>query len=416
MRPMRSAQALRGSNLFLAFLGGLVALGPLSIDAYMPVMPDMALHFNVDMVAVNLTITAYVFGGALGQFFAGALSDHIGRRPLGLIGLLIFAAASLAVAVAARIEQVWTLRALQALGAGTASVICIAQLRDIYRPEEVGRKIANVTLVMLVAPMAAPMIGAALAQLGWASVFHFLTIYGFLYLLIYFFYVPETGVSERRAVTLGSLMNSYGAVLRHRVGGRRIAQRVMLFSACGAGIFMSYLTNAAYIYMEHFQLSAFQFAAAFGAGGLAIIVGNRSAVRLMGKFPPARILRAANALHLGAILAALAGALLFPNSLSVAISALLAIVGVGGAIAPSASGYFIGLFEQDVGSAASLSATFVFMVGAAFGALAALLSGGGLAPIFLVMLAAGLLARWALPRHAPSVADPPCPARPQRRA
>ena len=87
---MRSAQALRGSNLFLVFLGGLVALGPLSIDAYMPVMPDMAAYFKVDVVAVNLTIAAYIFGGALGQFFAGTLSDHLGRRPLGLVGLLVF--------------------------------------------------------------------------------------------------------------------------------------------------------------------------------------------------------------------------------------------------------------------------------------------------------------------------------------
>ncbi len=398
---MRSAQALRGSNLFLVFLGGLVALGPLSIDAYMPVMPDMAAYFKVDMVAVNLTITAYIFGGALGQFFAGALSDHLGRRPLGLVGLLIFTAASLAVTFAIRIEQVWALRVLQALGAGTASVICIAQVRDLYRPEEVARKIANVTLVMLVAPMAAPMIGATLAQLGWASVFHFLALYGFLYLLIYFFYVPETGAGERRAVTLRSLNNSYLAVLRHQVGGRRIAQRIMVFSACTSGIFLSYLTNAAFIYMQHFDLSEFQFAAAFAAGGLAIMVGNRTAAKLMGRFPPARILRAANALHLGAILSALAGSLLFPNSLGVAMGALLAIVAIGGGIAPSASGYFIGLFEEDVGSAASLSSTFIFMVGAAFGALATLLSGGSLTPIFLVMLAAGLLARWALPPQAP---------------
>ena len=399
---MRSAQALRGSNWFLIFLGGLVALGPLSIDAYMPVMPDMASHFQVDMVAVNLTITAYIFGGALGQFFAGALSDHLGRRPLGLVGLLIFTAASLAIAIVVRIELVWALRALQALGAGTASVICIAQLRDLYRPEEVGRKIANVTLVMLVAPMAAPMIGAALARLGWASVFYFLALYGFLYLLIYCFQIPETAAGERRAVTLGSLASSYRAVLRHRLGGRRIAQRIMLFSACASGIFLSYLTNAAYIYMQHFDLSEFQFALAFGAGGLAIMAGNRTAARLMGKFPPVRILRAANALHLGAILAALAGSLLFPGSLGVAIGTLLAIVAIGGGIAPSASGYFIGLFEQNVGSAASLSSTFIFMVGAMFGALAALLSGGSLTPIFLVMLAAGLLARWALPRLGPS--------------
>ena len=199
---MQSAQALRGSNLFLLFLGGVVALAPLSIDAYLPAIPAMAVYFDVNIVAVNLSLSTYVLGAAMGQFFGGALSDFLGRRRLGIAGLLMFVVCSLLITVATSIEKVWLLRALQALGGGVASVICMAQVRDIYPPEEVGKKIANVILVMLVAPTVAPMIGALLMQLGWKSIFYFLALYAGLYLMIYFFYVPETNMGARPAANV----------------------------------------------------------------------------------------------------------------------------------------------------------------------------------------------------------------------
>ena len=397
---MQSVQALRGSSFFLVFLGGLIALAPLSIDAYMPALPDMAIYFGVEIAAVNLTLTTYLLGSALGQLFGGALSDHLGRRPVGLVGLLLFVIASLLITAATDIGQVWALRALQALGGGAASVVCMAQVRDVYPANLVPRKIANVMLVMLVAPMVAPTIGAVLMQLGWKSVFYFLAAYTGFYLLVYFFYLPETNARGRRALTLSTLLGSYIAVLRHRVRGKPVAQRLTAFSACGAGIFLSYLTNAAFIYMQHFGLGEFEFAAAFAAGGLAIMAGNRVAAALMGRHPPLRILRWANTLHLVVVAAGVAGSWLLPHSLPAGMAVLFLIMGIGGAVAPSASGFYMSLFDENAGSAASLSTTLIFMVGALFGALAALLSADGLTPIFLVMLAAGTLARLALPRQA----------------
>ena len=403
---MQSIQALRGSSFFLVFLGGLIALGPLSIDAYMPALPDMAIYFEVEIAAVNLTLTTYLLGGALGQLFGGALSDHLGRRPVGLVGLLLFVTASLLITAATDIGQVWALRALQALGAGAAAVVCMAQVRDVYPPNQVPKKIANVTLVMLVAPMLAPGIGAALMQLGWKSVFYFLAAYTGFCLLVYFFYLPETNAEGRKALTATTLLGSYRAVLRHRVRGKPVAQRITAFSACGAGIFLSYLTNAAFMYMQHFGLGEFEFAAAFAAGGLAIITGNRVAAALLGRHPPLRILRWANALHLAVVAAGLASAWLLPHSLPAGMAVLLLILAIGGAVAPSASGFYMSLFDENAGSAAALSATLIFMVGALFGALAAVLSTDGLAPVFLVMLTAGILARLALPPPADAPANP----------
>ena len=398
--PMFTVQTLRNSQWFLVFLGGLVALTPLSIDAYLPAMPDMAGHFATDFTAVNLTLTLYVLGSAAGQFFGGALSDHLGRRPLGLLGLLVFVLASLLITVATSIQQVWLLRVLQALGGGVASVICMAQVRDIFTAEEVPVKIANIILIMLLAPMLAPLIGAVLLQLGWESIFLFLALYAGFFLLIYFFGIPETGAAhggQARKLSWRSLGAGYLAVLRQRRNGRRIALRLILFSACSSGIFMCYLTNAAFIYMQYFGLNEFEFSALFAAGSLTMMGGNRGAVWLLRRRSPLRVLSLVNGLHIAALTLGLACVLLL-DSPWVSMASLLLVVGISGAVAPTAAGFYMSLFMENSGTAASLKTTLMFSFGSLIGALAALLSAGELLPIFVVMLASGCLGRLVLPK------------------
>jgi DHA1 family bicyclomycin/chloramphenicol resistance-like MFS transporter len=307
--------------------------------------------------------------------------------------------ATLLITGATTIEQVWALRALQAVGGGASSVVCMAQVRDIYPPSEVGNKIANVMMVMLVAPLIAPLLGALLMPWGWKSIFYFLALYASVYFTIYCFYIPETNADERRRVTFRSMTASYKAVLAHRVDGRRKAQRLMCFSACSAGIFMSYLTNAAFIYMQHFGLNEFEFSAAFATAGLAMMVGNRSAAKLMSVYSPAKVLLWANGCHIVAIAAAVVWLVLFGSNLWATMLIMMVIVAISGAVGPSAAGLYISLFHENVGSAASLNSTFMFMFGALFGALSALVAGGSLTPIFLAMLVAAILARIALPRE-----------------
>ena len=397
---MFTVQTLRNSQWFLVFLGGLVALTPLSIDAYLPAMPDMAGHFATDITAVNLTLTLYVLGSAAGQFLGGALSDHLGRRPLGLLGLLVFALASLLITLATSIQQVWLLRVLQALGGGAASVVCMAQVRDTFSAEEVPVKIANIILIMLLAPMLAPLIGAVLLQLGWESIFLFLALYAGFFLFIYFFGIPETRAvhgGQPRKLSWRSLGAGYLAVLRQRRNGRRIALRLILFSACSSGIFMSYLTNAAFIYMQYFGLNEFEFSALFAVGSLAMMAGNRGAVWLLKRRPPLRVLSLVNALHIAALTLGLACVLLL-DSPWVSMATLLLVVGISGAVAPTASGFYMSLFMENSGTAASLKTTLMFSFGSLIGASAALLSAGELLPIFAVMLTAGCLGRLVLPK------------------
>ncbi|HET7132133.1 MAG TPA: MFS transporter [Gammaproteobacteria bacterium] len=161
----------------IVFLGALIAIGALSLDAYLPAMPAMAQSFGVDSVAMSHTISMYLVGYGLGQFFGGSFSDQIGRKRIGLIGLSIFAVAAVAIGFATTVEQVQWLRLVQAIGGGFSTVICMAIVRDVYPVEEIGRRMSMVLLTMLASPVIAPSLGAALLRFGWPTIFFFKAAY-----------------------------------------------------------------------------------------------------------------------------------------------------------------------------------------------------------------------------------------------
>jgi len=388
--------SLAHSRFFLFFLGGLIALAPFSIDTYLPGLPTIAEDFGSDMVAANLTMTTFLIGYGIGQFFGGSLSDQLGRKPIGLFGLATFLVSSLLIASASGIGEVHALRFTQAIGGGFASVICLAQVRDIYPPGEVSTRIATVIMVVLVAPLIAPALGALLLQFGWQWIFYFLSLYAFVFFLVYLTTIPETRSGPRMPLSAATLFAGYVSVIRHRLDGRLIAVRYCLFSAFTAGIFMSFLTNASHIYMQIYGLNEFEFSLAFGANALALMIGNRLVVRLIGRFATIRLLKFANLAQIVLLTVAVVLLAMGQANFWTIYAVLLSVIGLNGAINPAASGAFIALFDRNSGSAASLIATLIFLLGSLFGALAAITSGGSLLPIFAVMLLAALLARGML--------------------
>ena len=200
---MTSAARIAGlPSYFIVFVASMVAIGPFAIDTYLPAMPAMATNLGVEIVSVNATLSTYLFGFAFGQMFGGPISDQIGRRRIGLLGLVVFSAASVLIALAESIEVILWLRALQAVGGGFATVICMAMVRDAYEPMEAAKRFPVVMLVMLGAPLAAPAIGAALLSFGWPSIFIFLALYG-LAVLVAFLPVPETASMRTGKLELG---------------------------------------------------------------------------------------------------------------------------------------------------------------------------------------------------------------------
>jgi hypothetical protein len=138
--PIRGTLPPHVARYMILFVGALVAIGPLSLDAYLPAMPSMADAFHVGIVRINNTISIYLVAYGIGQFFGGAFSDQIGRKRIGLIGLSIFVLASLAIAFSTTAEEVQWLRFVQAIGGGFSTVICMAIVRDVYHVDELGRR------------------------------------------------------------------------------------------------------------------------------------------------------------------------------------------------------------------------------------------------------------------------------------
>jgi MFS transporter, DHA1 family, multidrug resistance protein len=390
---------------FILFIGALIALGPLSLDAYLPAMPQMAEAFGVGIVNLNNTISTYLVGYGFGQFFGGAFSDQIGRKRIGLIGLAVFVAATVAIAFAGTIGQVQWLRFVQAIGGGFSTVICMAAVRDVYPLEQLGRKFATVTMIMLIAPLIAPTIGALLLTFGWQSIFAAKAVYAALLLLVYYRWVPETHCGDWRNLSVSSTLRQCAEVVRRRVDGRRLPMRYALAMSLSAAVFMTFLTNSSFLYMGYFGVSPAAFPVFFGLNVVGMMSANFLCMKRLGAdnagkyFRRGLAVQAIGALYL--LLIVVAGL----DSLWTVVPGIMLVVSTLGIVGPAGSARYMGFFHKLSGSASSTYTTMMFSGGAALGALTGVLFDGTLLPVVVVMTAASLAAN-AVARSIPREREP----------
>ncbi|MFK8021323.1 MAG: multidrug effflux MFS transporter [Pseudomonadales bacterium] len=383
--------ALRGHFFFIPFVSILLALNALSIDAYLPAIPTMAEHFSVEISAVNLTMSFFLVGGAIGQFFGGALSDQMGRKTLGLAGLAAYSIAALLIVFAEDMQQVYGLRLVQAVGSGLCAVISMAQVRDVFAAEELQQRYSNMIMVMLVAALIAPLLGASLLQLGWQAIFIFIGALGAACFLIYWLFIPETMEATRQKPQFKRMLRGYKNVVMHRKNNRITAFKFILFSGFSGGIFMSFLTNSASIFMGYFHLSEYTFALLFGSVSIGLMTGNRLVNRFGKRKPALWVMRFSNAAQI-ATLSFLVGALYLGfESIELVGLSLLVVLVFFGMSGPSATAALMALFKEDSGSAASLNSTFVFGGGALIGGISTVISQGQPLPVASVMLGSAVL-------------------------
>jgi len=390
---MYTKQQLTVSRFFLVFIAGLAALGPIGIDAYLPTLPNLANDFGVTMATANLTVSTFMMGMALGQFLGGPLSDQLGRKTIGLAGLSLFIAASVLIALANNIEQVLVLRLIQAIGGGFTSVICMAQVRDVFEPKDVGKKFANIILVILIAPMFAPTIGTIISVYGWRTIFVTLAVFTSAMALTYLVRIPETNSSIPEKFSVKQIFVGYWAAINNRTNGNLIALRYATFTGFSAGVLFCYVTNAAFILIDHFQQTKFQFSLYFGVMVFALMIGNRLTARIMNDTELPSIIYWANLLQLATATAMVILCAVNEPSLWQILLGMGILMACNGAISPASGGHFISLFDKNIGAASSLNSTFMFAFGALIGGLASVLSNGELLPIFAVMLASSICAR-----------------------
>lgn len=351
----------RGMLRYALVLGLLSAIGPSSIDMYLPALPQIAQELSASEAGVQMTITVYFAALAVGQMIYGPWSDQSGRRVPMLFGLALFAVASVGAALAGSLTELAAWRALQGLGGASVMVITRAVVRDRHTGAEGTRLMALVMLVIAISPMLAPLAGTGIMALaGWRAVFWVLCGICLAGLTLVLFALDETLPPERRVpVNLAAMRTGAARLLRdpHFMG-------LTLVGALGMSSFFVYLTSAPFVYTQQFGLTPTGFSLAFAVNAL----GFFSATQLAG--PLAARIGLASSILLGTALFAGFSLLLLLLTLTtgVALFVMIALLFLGnaglGLVIPTATVMALDPHGEIAGLASSLGGTLQLMLGA----------------------------------------------------
>ena len=286
-------------------LGALVALGPLTIDMYLPALPTIVKDIHTTDAAAQLTLTGTLVGLALGQLLVGPLSDTFGRRRPLLVGVGVHVLASLMCLVAPNVEVLGALRLLQGVGAAAASVVAMAIVRDLFTGRAAATLFSRLMLVLGVAPVLAPTIGGEVLRFtSWRGVFAVLAVLGLLLVALAARAVPETlPAARRRPLGLRSTLRTYGGLLRDRT----FLGLVLVAGLAMAALF-GYVAGSSFVFQDEFGLDQQQFGLVFGAGAIFLIGATQLNAALLSRVEPRTIVPAALVLGTvaGAVLVVLA--------------------------------------------------------------------------------------------------------------
>ncbi|MDR0717192.1 MAG: multidrug effflux MFS transporter [Azoarcus sp.] len=270
-------------------LAALAAIGPFSIDTYLPAFHAMASELGATQNEVQQTLTAYMASFAVMVLWHGALSDRFGRRPILIGTSLLYALASVICVLAPSIGWLWAGRVMQGVCAGAGMVVGRAMIRDLYEGAQAQRLMAQVMLIFGIAPAIAPLAGGALLELsGWRSIFVFLCALGIGLAWLCWRTLPETLPPEaRQPFAPAALARAYREVLTHR--------GFMLLSLGIAVIFNGYflyVVSAPVFIREHLGLGSHGFAALFLPAVGCMMLGSFASARLAGRWSEWRTIRA----------------------------------------------------------------------------------------------------------------------------
>lgn len=353
----------------LVLLGALSGLTPLSIDMYLPALPTIASDLQVSIETVQLTVSTFLAGFALGQLFYGPLADSVGRKPVMLFGLGVFILASAGCVFATSLPWLLACRLLQALGGAAGSVVVNALLRDLFRDDEFVRAMTMVILTMTLAPLVAPLLGGVLLHISWRSIFVLLVVLGCLVWLVVGLRLPETLKPElRQPLRPRSVLANYGRVLCHR----RAMSSLLASTFASAGLF-AFISGSPYVYITYFGVPAQHYGLLFGMNVLLLMLTNWVNGRVVKRVGLLRMLRC------GLVLGTLASMVLLLNALTGwgglwgIVAPVVCYIGLMGLIGANSTSHALGFFPANAGTASALAGTLRFGGGALAGMLVNLL-------------------------------------------
>lgn len=376
--------------IITVLLAMLTAMAPLGIDSYLSSMPDMAKDFNVRINKIELTLTVYFLGLALGNFLGGPISDAFGRKTLTLTGILVYLISALLIPFANSIEFVLGLRALQALGGGFAIVTPMIFIRDWFEGKKVARLATIINMIMMISPLLAPVIGTSLAHyFGWKSIFYFFTGYALTVGFLVYFLVPES----RDKNLISNRLSLTEIALKYKVlFSSKPSVYILLSTAFSMAGMYTFITAGSYIYLNYFGFSREYFPLLFGANVLLNLILSFSNNILLKKYPIKSVF------SLGVMMQVAAGILLLITSLQEHVAFIPFFIGIVwftgsmGMILGNGTAILLNLVPEISGSASAMIGLTRFLFGSFAGSLFALFHTSNLIPVGAIMLLCAVLA------------------------
>lgn len=376
----------------IAVLGLMIALGPLTIDMYLPALPRIAEDLAVSSSVVQLTLTGTLAGLALGQLIIGPLSDSLGRRIPLMVGIMLHMVASLVCLFAPNIEVLGAGRVLQGFGAAAAAVVAVAVVGDLYVDSAAATVMSRLILVLGVAPVIAPSLGAVvLLKASWHWIFAVLVVLAGLLLLLAALALPETlPVPHRRPLHVRSIVATYGELLRDF----RFMTLVLVAALSMAGLF-GYIAAAPFVLQGDYGLNQQSFALVFAAGAIILIGATQSNVVLLRRFSPQAIMLVALIVSVVAAIVFVVLAVTGVAGLAGFLAPVLVILGGMGLVLPNAPAVALSRHHDASGTAAALLGAAQFGLGAVTAPVVGMLGNNEFA-LALVMLVGSAIALAAM--------------------
>ncbi|MFI7636280.1 multidrug effflux MFS transporter [Nonomuraea sp. NPDC049400] len=370
-------------GLLLVILGALSAIGPLSIDMYLPALPAITSEMLSTPAQVQLTLTACLIGVSVGQVIAGPVSDVRGRRVPLIVGVAGFMVASLLCAFAPSVPMLVAFRLLQGVLGGAALVIVRAVVRDLYDGAAIARIFATLMLVSGLAPILAPIAGAQLLSFtSWRGVFVALSVAGVVLLLAVLSGVRETlPAAERESGGLKHTVGTFGKLLR---------DRAFMGSALTAGLafaaMFGYISGSPFVLQEVYGATPQQYSLIFGLNAFGLTAMAQLGGRLSGRVPPVTLVTTGLVVGLAGAALLLAAALTGLGLWAIVGGLFVIMLGQGLVMPGTGALALASQPAQVAGSASALLGVLQFALGAAAAPLVGLVGASSAVPMACVML------------------------------
>ena len=383
--------------VFILSLGALVALGPFTIDAYLPAFPAIAAEFGASEAAIQLTLTGTLVGFGIGQLVVGPWSDKVGRRMPLLVATGVHIVASLGIALAPDVLWVGLLRVLQGIGAAGGGVVAMAMVRDLFSGQRLIRMLARLALITGLAPILAPLIGSQLLLLvDWRGIFWVLMGYGIVVIVLGAILIGETRPRERReAAGHRTARERYAALF-----GDRVFVGIALVGGMTFSAIFTYISASSFLFQEVFGLDPQQYGILFGVNAVGLTVCSQLSSRVMRKVaPPMVIAVTLTGMFLSAV-AILVGTLAGGGIWAAAIP-LFFLLSFAGATFPAVQVTALAHHGEEAGTAASLLGALNFGLAGLISPIVGALGIGSALPMAAVQsvcLGLGLVVLWTVVR------------------